>query len=201
MILDKNKFLLTPMTLLPNRFAEYEYCLYITNNLNGYFMEFGVYKGKSINFMAKKKPNTVFYGFDSFEGLPEDWDMGNKVEKKGHFNFNGIPDVEKNVVLIKGWFDNTIKKWKGQNDGQISFINIDSDLYSSAKTILYELNDQIVKNTVIRFDDLLDSPIARYPKWVEGEWKALCEWCKDKNRDVVPVARSWKQGCTLVVKN
>ena len=200
MIIDKNKFLLTPMTLLWNRNQEYDFCLYISNNMQGYFLEFGVWEGKSINYMAKKKPNITFYGFDSFEGLPEDWDMGNKIEKKGHFKVNKLPDVEKNVILIKGWFDETINNWKQKYSGPIQFINIDADLYSSTKTILYELNNQIIKNTIIRFDDLLDSPIAPYPKWQEGEWRALCEWCKEKDRVVMPISRSWKQGCTIVVK-
>src|SRR5215813_11465964 len=34
--------------------------------------EFGVYKGKTVNHIASLTSKTVF-GFDSFEGLPEDW--------------------------------------------------------------------------------------------------------------------------------
>jgi hypothetical protein len=39
----------------------------------GLFLEFGVYKGNSINRLAQIKPNVTFYGFDSFVGLPEHW--------------------------------------------------------------------------------------------------------------------------------
>ena len=88
------------------------------------------------------------------------------------------------------------KKYKGE----ISFINIDCDLYSSTKTVLEYLNQQIVKNTIIRFDDLLPSPLSPYPNWMEGEWKALSEWVKKYRREIIPLARSWKQGCTILVK-
>ena len=39
--------------------------------LNG--LEFGVYGGLSINYMAKQLPKVSFVGFDSFEGLKVDW--------------------------------------------------------------------------------------------------------------------------------
>src|ERR1041384_844953 len=44
--------------------------------------EFGVFKGATINHIASLTTKTVF-GFDSFEGLPEDWRATGI--KKGHF--------------------------------------------------------------------------------------------------------------------
>jgi len=35
--------------------------------------EFGVWSGTSINFFAKNSPKSRLFGFDSFEGLEEDW--------------------------------------------------------------------------------------------------------------------------------
>ena len=42
---------------------------------NNLFLEFGVYTGESINLFAKqlRSINKEIYGFDSFEGLKEDW--------------------------------------------------------------------------------------------------------------------------------
>ena len=68
------------------------------------------------------------------------------------------------------------------------------------ETVLELLNDQIVSGTLLRFDDLLTSPISPYPNWEQGEWKALVEWCHKYNRKVTPLARSWKQGCTMKVE-
>ena len=46
-----------------------------SNNENELFMEFGVHEGKSINFFSKylKEKNKKIYGFDSFQGQPDDW--------------------------------------------------------------------------------------------------------------------------------
>jgi len=198
--MDVDKFLYTPMVVLDHRVMEYDFCLDNVQNKNGYYLEFGVFEGKSINYMAHRKPQITFHGFDSFDGLPEQWFMGHKVIEKGFFSLKELPNVRNNVNLYEGWFTETIPGWKKNHRGHISFINIDCDLYSSTKTIFDELNDQIVTGTLIRFDDLLTSPIAHYPNWQEGEWKALVEWCKKYNRIVKPLARSWKQGCTVIVE-
>ena len=49
------------------------------------------------------------------------------------------------------------------------------------------------------FDDFFDSPINPYSKWLEGQWKALNEWTQEFNRIILPIARSWKNGCTIKV--
>ena len=174
--MDPSKFLYHPMRLLDHREMEYRFCMQNIQFDNGLFLEFGVYNGSSINILSKLRPNKIFHGFDTFTGLPEDWDLGDKKIKAGHFYLEKMPSVEKNVILHKGLFEDTIPKWQKQYREKISFINIDCDLYSSTKTVLEHLNSQIVKDTIIRFDDLLPSPIRPYPKWLEGEWKALSEW-------------------------
>ena len=197
--MQTEEFLYTPMVLLDNRLMEYQFCMQNILHPKGHYVEFGVYEGKSINYLASLNKNITFHGFDSFEGLPEQWFMGHKVIEKGHFAVSELPKVVPNVVLHEGWFEDTIPVWKKDHKRHISFINIDCDLYKSTKTVLELLNNQIVESTLIRFDDLLPSPISAYPKWEEGEWKALVEWCKNYDREVVPLARSWKQGCIMKV--
>lgn len=187
----------------------------------GYNLEFGVFSGTTINCLAKCLPDRHFYGFDSFEGLPEDWDMGGKHVKKEAFDRQGVlPDVESNVSLIKGYFDTTIPEWlKSQSEvgferpknKHISYLHVDCDIYSSTKTILDELNFMIVPGTVIRFDELCcwrstfgeatPSKIQRvmYTTWKEHEWKALNEWLEKYDRKVVPICRNWFQSGTVVV--
>ena len=197
--MDPVRFLYHPMRLLDHREMEYKFCMQNIKIDDGLFLEFGVYNGASINILSKLKPNKVFHGFDTFTGLPEDWDMGHKKVEAGHFALEKLPEVEKNVILHKGLFDVTIPEWAKNHKQKISFINIDCDLYSSTKTVLEKLNSQIIKDTMIRFDDLLPSPLSPYPNWLQGEWKALCEWVKKFERQVTPVSRSWKQGCTILV--
>ena len=89
----------------------WSYCLnripQIKTAEGGVIAEFGVWKGESINFFARNCPKAKIFGFDSFEGLEEDW-HGTRI-KKGFFSTNGqLPKCERNVSLIKGWFEDTL---------------------------------------------------------------------------------------------
>src|SRR4051794_19998826 len=46
-----------------------------TRTSDGMIVEFGVFEGATINFIADRTREQVF-GFDCFEGLPEDWRPG-----------------------------------------------------------------------------------------------------------------------------
>jgi hypothetical protein len=41
--------------------------------VDGLYAEFGVNNGGTIAYIARQKPAQTIHGFDSFEGLPEDW--------------------------------------------------------------------------------------------------------------------------------
>lgn len=45
----------------------------------GVIVEFGVADGGSIGWFTKKYPDVTVFGFDSFEGLPEDWMIDKKL--------------------------------------------------------------------------------------------------------------------------
>ena len=53
------------------------------NQDDGYWLEFGVREGTTIEQFLKYKPTAHIHGFDSWQGLPESWDVGNKVYKPG----------------------------------------------------------------------------------------------------------------------
>ena len=163
------------MFLSSEKFFEY---LIPKTKKNGSFLEFGVWKGKSIKIISElvgKRSSKIVHGFDSFEGLPEDWLGFNDV--KGKFNLHGkLPDVPKNVKLHKGWFHEILPKFLVENDESVSFLHIDSDLYSSAKTVLNLLRERIVVNTIIVFDEYFN-----YPNWQKGEFKAFQEFVKENN--------------------
>jgi len=61
----------------------------------GYYCEFGVYKGDSVNYIARQLDQKV-NAFDSFEGLPEIW---LSTHKKGHFSLKRMPTFEKKILL------------------------------------------------------------------------------------------------------
>ena len=118
---------------LVGRAALLEYAL-AQSAVEGLVLEFGVYTGASLKWIADRCPRTV-HGFDSFEGLPEVW---THVQKKGRFSLQGeLPDVgAANVVLHKGWFADTLPAFLAASPGPVRFAHIDCYLYSSSKTVL-----------------------------------------------------------------
>ena len=143
--------------------------------IRGLYCEFGVYRGETLNFIASLVAGEV-YGFDSFEGLPEDWKQGHE---KGTFALEALPQVRPNVRLHKGWFEDTIPAFREQHPEQIAFLHLDADLYSSTRTVFELLGDAIVAGTVIAFDEFFN-----YPGWCEGEYKAFMEFCRERNVEV-----------------
>ena len=117
------------------------------------WLEFGVASGQTINYISRFTTDKV-YGFDSFEGLPEYWRQG---FDKGAFNRNGIlPQVNPNVELIKGWFNETLVPFIQEKNKKVSFLHLDADLYSSTKYILDVLKEYLDKDCVIVFDELVN---------------------------------------------
>jgi hypothetical protein len=148
------------------------------------WLEFGVFSGRTINIISSYKDNIV-YGFDSFEGLPEYWREGFDI---GHFNmFGNLPKVNKNVILIKGLFNETLEGFIKENNKKISFIHMDADLYSSTKYVLDTLTKYIDNKCVILFDEIFNFPeydgdrseLRALNEWVsenkvEYEWLGIC---------------------------
>lgn len=140
--------------------------------VSGMYCEFGVYKGKSVNHIARQVSQPV-HAFDSFEGLPETWSIRHK---KGLFAVDKMPQFEKNIIIHKGWFNDSLPLFVKEYDDKAAFLHIDSDLYSSAKTIFQYLDERIVEGTVILFDEYFN-----YPFWEHHEHKAFQEFVMKNN--------------------
>lgn len=137
--------------------------------ISGLYLEFGVKKGDTIREITGMTPEPV-HGFDSFQGLPEDW--SGTALRKGRFNKQGkLPSVPESVILHNGWFEETLPVFKSQYSGPIAYMHIDCDLYSSTKTIFEHLGNRIVPGTVIVFDEYFN-----YPNWQQHEYRAFQEF-------------------------
>ena len=130
--------------------------------LEGVALEFGVAAGTSTRLIADRMPTV---GFDSFEGLPEDWRPGFSAG-----TFAGAPPEIDGAELVVGLFEDTVPS---RLPSDIGFIHIDCDLYSSTKTILNNL-PPLEKGVVIQFDELFG-----YPGWPVHEFRALMEWLSE----------------------
>ena len=136
-----------------------------------FYLEFGVWTGTTINLFSKHV-NTI-YGFDSFEGLREDW-LGHGLQK-GYFNLNGkLPKLNKNIIPVVGWVQDTLAPFLEKNKPEINFVHLDMDTYETTKFILTKIKPYLVKNCIIAFDELYN-----FPGWEVGEYKALKETFND----------------------
>jgi hypothetical protein len=108
-------------------------------NTKGLCLEFGVFEGASINFFSEMIKDRTWYGFDSFEGLQENWPGG--YHGKGWFGKQGqIPKVNKNVKIVKGWFKDTLPVFFKKHKENISFIHIELSLSLLEARNLMKLN-------------------------------------------------------------
>lgn len=136
---------------------------------DGFLCEFGVFQGRSINYLARHLKPRVVHGFDSFQGLPEPWRTG---FDKGAFG-TPLPSVDSNVVLHKGWFEDTLPQFsRSLAEPRAALLHIDCDLYSSTRTVFEWLGGSIGPGTVVVFDEYFN-----YPGWQQHEHRALTEYC------------------------
>jgi hypothetical protein len=138
--------------------------------VDGMYLEFGVRTGSTINHVARLRPDTTIYGFDSFDGLPEAW-AGYTLTADA-FRNQPIPKVEPNVELVIGWFDDTLQPFLDDHHGDVAFVHVDSDVYASAKTVLDNVGPRLRVGSVIVFNEYFN-----YPNWQQHEFRAWQEFC------------------------
>ena len=123
-----------------------------SRRFDGLVLEFGVYSGRTLNHIASLTQGVV-HGFDSFEGLPEDW---RPDIREGAFRTGALPEVRSNVELVVGRFDATLPSFVAAHPGPVALLHVDCDLYSSTRTLFHFLAKQIVSGTIIVFDEYLN---------------------------------------------
>jgi O-methyltransferase len=137
------------------------------------YLEFGVYQGASLRMwcQANPHPDSRFFGFDSFEGLPEDW---TPAAAKGTFSTAGKPpDIDDpRARFVVGWFQKSLPRFLAsyaRRPNRPLIIHNDCDLYSSTLYCLASLNHVIQPGTIIIFDEFDD---------VLHEYRALTDYAK-----------------------
>jgi hypothetical protein len=122
------------------------------------YLEFGVYTGGTILYWTKlnKNKDSEFVGFDTFTGLPEDWQNLSGTMRKNHFDTNGkTPDIaDPRCSFVKGLFQDTLPGFLNtfKPKGRLVIHN-DSDLYTSSLYTLAKLHPFLTKGTIIIFDE------------------------------------------------
>jgi len=172
----------------------------VSNMPAGYYMEFGVLNGEAMIDAYRQLRGTVshYYGFDSFEGLPDLQPADEQAQEstprfyKGNFKSMPIDYVSNNIMscsrmqeeeltLVPGYFSDVLPKFNKaslREKGVPLCIYIDCDLYSSTVDVLKFIDDLVVTGTWILFDDYWfyrGSPL-------HGEQKAVREWIDNHSR-------------------
>jgi len=149
------------------------------------FYEFGVWRGESFKYLIKTFKKG--YGFDTFEGLPEDWHN----EKKGNYSADRIIPKIDGGTFIAGKFEDTLPTFYSKPRPMASIINFDADLYSSTLCALNYSKPVIDKDTILIFDEFIINQ-----NWEQDEYKALNEFCSNHNLNYEVLAISY---CTKQV--
>ena len=176
---DSARYMIEHMRAVPNFDTDYDLHDWVVGEVDldlmhkGLVLEFGVATGRTLNHFARLLPGKTVYGFDGFQGLPEDW---TSRMRRGFFARDSLPRVRNNCHLVIGWFDQTLPKWIKTNHQPVALLHVDCDLYSSTVTILNNLRHQIVSGTVIVFDEYIN-----YPGWQLDEFRAWQEYVKKHN--------------------
>ncbi|MGZ5299791.1 MAG: TylF/MycF/NovP-related O-methyltransferase [Actinomycetota bacterium] len=142
-----------------------------TSDLHGDYFEFGLYRGSSFSAaqrLARRyglAPEMRFFGFDSFQGLPEP--AG--VDAAGEFRRGDYACSRAEVTatldrrgvdwarthLVEGWYDQslTAKLKSTLAPGRVGVALVDCDLYESTVPVLRFLASLIQEGSILLFDD------------------------------------------------
>lgn len=136
-----------------------------TNEQPVVYLEFGVREGVSMKWVssAQRHPESRFFGFDTFEGLPDSWVPAWGGRKIANARSQGemavaMPRIEDSrVSLIKGLVQETLPPFLSSHSIESRlFVNVDTDIYSAALFLLTTLHPFLTNRTLIYFDELHD---------------------------------------------
>lgn len=119
-----------------------------------YYLEFGVAGGFSFKWWLErnKHSDSRFYGFDTFEGLPEKWgafEKGSMAHELESLNIN-----DPRASFYKGLFQQTLLPFLENYDGGLKkLIHIDSDLFSAALFVMTQLYRFLKPGDILLFDE------------------------------------------------
>lgn len=147
-----------------------------------HIIDLGVHTGASTRRLAQMFPDMTIHGFDSFEGLPEDWEH----VPQGTFGIplGSIPEMPDNVKLFKGWFEDSLPRWREDHRGaEVALFRVDCDIYSSTATAFNTLGDLLGPGSLVLFDELIG-----YRGWRNHEYKAFLEFLERRSLHAVYLA-------------
>lgn len=136
------------------------------------YFEFGVAYGKSMKWWSELSvdPDSRFYGFDTFEGLPERWELGSHSFKAGSMAYEMPSFDDTRVTFIKGLFQDTLREFLVDYERRNRIVlHCDADLYSSTLFVLSVMVQHLRPGDIVMFDE--------FPQPLH-EFRALIDWAQ-----------------------
>ena len=138
----------------------------------GDYFEFGIFKGHTL-YSAQKIAKELridsmrFFGFDSFQGLPEVKDVDQTEEEpfyEGQYACSKEDVLEKmdqygtdwtRTFLIEGFFDQSLNERTRQTYGmkKAAIVLVDCDLYASTVDVLNFVEPMLLDKSILIMDD------------------------------------------------
>ena len=168
----KDRLLSEKLTMITrNSLSNTENCIRdcITNNIEGDFVETGVWKGGSsilvYNLFKILEEDRKVWAYDSFKGLPKPdpinypIDSGDIHHSISHLsvslkevkeNFEKFSGLDENVIFVEGWFRDTIPQNK---INKICVLRLDGDMYESTMPVLEYLYPKLSVGGYCIIDD------------------------------------------------
>jgi O-methyltransferase len=183
--------------ILKSRFDLYDYidARVLDHDAPIDYFEFGVYRGESIAYWSKlnSHPQSRFFGFDSFEGLPTNWTPSITA---GHFSTDGEPPetADPRVTFVKGWFQDTLHTFLSTFTRRSRLvIHHDSDIYPSVLYCLTKMDDVLVPGSILLFDEFSD-PLH--------EFRAFEDYCAAyrRNPKALAVTSAYVEQAAFIVE-
>lgn len=148
--------------------------------------EFGVGCGNSAELLCDllKEEGNLFL-FDGWEGIPTEWVLGpDMTSRKGAWAFREskvkrrfeILKTKPAIEWLDGWYEDTLPY---EFPEQLGLVNIDCDVYTSTRDVLYGCDEWIGDGTVLVFDEILG-----YQNYQDHEYRAVKEWMCDTDKTI-----------------
>jgi len=192
---ENNFYLSCDVTRISKILAHYE-LFKLVNQIPGAIVECGVLKGASFSRFSMFREifsnsfSKKLIGFDTFGKFPETSFIDDQKPREQQITSAGIESIskeqlfnvlkhkgtDKNVELIKGDITKTVPDYvKNNPELKISLLNLDTDIYEPAVTILENLYPRITKGGILILDDYETFP---------GEAKAVDDYFEDQKIEI-----------------
>lgn len=189
---ENNFYLSCENSRLGKILSHYEFFKLI-KDLPGAIIDCGVFKGTSLvrfagfrDLLGNTNSHKII-GFDTFEDFPEtEFEEDKKFRERFMANAGGSSiskdqlelvlerkGVNQNIVLVAGDINQTVPEYVKNNPSlKISLLNLDTDIYEPAVTILEHFYPRLVKGGILLLDDYGEFP---------GETKAVDDYFSGKD--------------------